>query len=198
MGGARSQMVRTRVCQGRTHRYSETAPNASFSGRNETTRASRAAPPPSWLNIGDLTPGDCLTVRLKGPDSSISALMGCRSSEAETTGNSSARRQPKRTNERERHCFPEPHGNAGWRRQMRTAGSANISHRMLRSSSILREFTSLPKLQKLYPQLSEDVESKFQLAMTSPRRSQTVKSRLSVFRNLTSCASASQCLGCGR
>ncbi len=83
-------------------------------------------------------PGDCLTVRLKGPDSSISALMGCRSSEAETTGNSKARRQPKRTNERERDCLTELRAHADWRRQMRTAGSANISHRMLRSSSILR------------------------------------------------------------
>jgi hypothetical protein len=83
-------------------------------------------------------PGDCLTVRLKGPDSSISALIGCRSSEAETTGNSNARRQPKRTNERERHCLPELRAHADWRRQMRTAGSANISHRMLRSSSILK------------------------------------------------------------
>src|SRR5208337_4006004 len=82
--------------------------------------------------------GDCLTVRLKGPDSSISALMGCRSSEAETTGNSNARRQPKRTNERERHCLPEFRAHVDWRRQMSTAGTASVSHRMLRSSSILR------------------------------------------------------------
>jgi len=77
-------------------------------------------------------------MRFKGPDSSSSALMGCKSSVAETTGNSNARRQPKSTNERERRCFPAPCADADSRRQTRTAGSANISHKMLRSSSILR------------------------------------------------------------
>jgi hypothetical protein len=65
---------------------------------------------------------------------------------------------------------------------MRKAGKANISHRRLRSSSILRQFAIIQKLQRLYPQVSEDVESKFQTptanAATVPPGSLTIKTAL--------------------
>ena len=63
--------------------------------------------------------------------------MGCRSSEAEITGNSNARRQPERTNERACEYSSGFREDLAWRRQTTTAGNANNSHRILRSSSIL-------------------------------------------------------------
>jgi len=47
-------------------------------------------------------PLDCLTVRLKGLDSSISVRIGCKSSVAEITGNSTTRTQIKSREERRR------------------------------------------------------------------------------------------------
>jgi hypothetical protein len=71
-------------------------------------------------------------------------------------GNSNARTQPKRTT-------PEFRADARCRLHTTKAGSAKISHTTLRANSILGADQWLPAQQKLYPQLSEDVDSKFPL-----------------------------------
>jgi hypothetical protein len=79
---------------------------------------------------------DCLTMRLRGLPSSISTRIGCKSSVAETTGNSSVRTQIKSKETRRR---PGAHECLAWDgscRQSQIAGNASVSQRRLSNSSI--------------------------------------------------------------
>jgi hypothetical protein len=136
MGGARGPTVRTKVCPGNKGSLLETRLRVVFSMLNEVAWSNCAGCVPAVPNVGELDLGDCLTTCLEGPDSSISVLMGCKSSVAETIGNSSASKQLKRTKERERANRPRARAEVGSCRQIKIAGSASISQSKLSSNSI--------------------------------------------------------------
>lgn len=85
----------------------------------------------------DLSPAACLTTRFDGLNSSISCRTACRSSVAETTGNSSMRTQPKTKKGRTRAKRWQFCTRTDSWRHIQRAGSANISQRRLSSNSIL-------------------------------------------------------------
>src|SRR5208282_5557347 len=87
------------------------------------------------------SPADWQTLRLLGDDSSISARMACRSSEAEITGNSRTITQP-RTQRKMNGCgvelFARPPARVeqNRRRHSKYAGNSSDSQQRLRKSSI--------------------------------------------------------------
>jgi hypothetical protein len=137
-GGAREPIVLATACSGEAGKSIEISPRVSAVSLLEAFCSNSAGSPPALPQAGEVGAGDCFTTRLEALDSSISMRKGCRSSVAETMGNSKARRQHNRTMERERENRPAARADVRSCRQINTAGSASISQSKLRSSSIER------------------------------------------------------------
>jgi hypothetical protein len=83
----------------------------------------------------DLSPPACLTMRFDG-DSSISGRIACRSSVADTTGNSSIRTQLRSKKGRIRSKGRRSWSRADSRSHIQTAGTAKVSQKRLSNNSI--------------------------------------------------------------
>lgn len=133
------------ICSGRQSEDSRSVPHGRFSGLKDKTGYNRADNSLSKL-VSDLVATACFNVRLSAPNSSISALMEWRSSETDTTGNTSISRQPARTTtwkQPMRLGFP---AGPRSRQQIKTAGSASASQRMLSRNSMVDRLSTVNTL----------------------------------------------------
>jgi len=137
-GGARDEVLPKQVCSGARTRIMKTCPLSVWSRPIADGSSSAGNPPAGIIRVRNLSTAACLTSRFDGLDSSISCPMACRSSVAETTGNSSIRMQPKSTMGRIRSKHRRFLAQANWLRHIQMAGSASVNQRRFNSNSIIR------------------------------------------------------------
>jgi hypothetical protein len=118
-----------------TAETSKTRPQTSWLGPSDTGRIKAGKAPGLLSPANDFSPAVGLTMRFDGA-SSITCRIACRSSVAETTGNSSIKTQPRRRNGRMRSKPRRSLVQSDSWHQIQTAGTAKVSQKRLRTNSI--------------------------------------------------------------
>ncbi len=160
MGGARPfTMPRAGWCGSET-RGVKTIPEAWWFKWTLAEGTKLAATLPRFRRSGDRPGAGSLTARLEALDSSISGRMACRSSVAETTGNSSINAQPRISGQHSERKRPDSRWRTPSRRHINTAGTANSNQITLRSSSIYREHQPIAPSNPPIAQVLQDTAAK--------------------------------------
>ena len=137
-GGAREAHSLKCAAGGRTTDATRICPQNWSLGAHNTGKITANKELGLFNPASDLSPAACLTMRFDGLNSSISCRIACRSSVAETTGNSSIRPQPKSRKGRRRAKHRQFLAETDSCRHIQIAGSAKASQQRLSSNSIRR------------------------------------------------------------
>ena len=137
-GGAREEDLLKGFCSDARTGTTGICPQTPSLWPNDTGKIKAGNAPAVTILARDLSATACLTIFFDGLDSSISCRIACRSSVAETTGNSSIKTQPNRTNGRIRWKRGQSLAQTDWCRHIQMAGSASVSQRRLSNNSIAR------------------------------------------------------------
>ena len=138
-GGAREARCLDCAFRGRKTDTTKTCPQASWLGVNDVGTIKASGTSPLLSPVVDLSLAAGFTRRFDELDSSISCPNACKSSVAETTGNSNVRTQLRSRQDRTRSKRRQPCANTDSRRHNHRAGSASVSQNRLSNNSMVRQ-----------------------------------------------------------